>query len=360
MTKAKYSPDWIPPPGATIEDLLASSARSRQALIEQLGTATSEKLFTGRFGINSEMATYLAREVGLSKSFWLEREKLYREALERRKFEKKLLSDLPLREMKSRSFIKAVRSHAEDVDEVVRFFGEDSPESCRTHIDLLPVAIKQKASRAIVSRPGSLAVWIRAGEIEAEQVQCKHWNRQRLKETVQKFRQLTRKKNPASFLPELKRLCQNCGVALVIVRPPNGCTARGAVKRLSPEKMMLLLSFRHLSDDQFWFSFFHEIAHLLLHPLENIIIDDWEDSITNEELEADQYAAEILIPREFHADLAMLRDDRSIIRFARQLGISRGIVVGQMQFKKIVGFNRFTHLKVFYQWNSHDEVERKN
>jgi hypothetical protein len=34
---------------------------------------------------------------------------------------------------------------------------------------------------------------------------------------------------------------------------------------ISPNKAMVILSFRYLSDDHFWFTFFHEIAHLLLH-----------------------------------------------------------------------------------------------
>ncbi|MFX9089566.1 ImmA/IrrE family metallo-endopeptidase, partial [Acinetobacter baumannii] len=43
---------------------------------------------------------------------------------------------------------------------------------------------------------------------------------------------------------------------------------------LTPEKAMVLLSFRHLSDDHFWFTLFHEFAHLLLHNNQTFIDTD--------------------------------------------------------------------------------------
>ncbi|WP_437765800.1 ImmA/IrrE family metallo-endopeptidase [Sorangium sp. So ce281] len=361
MSKAEYDPDWIPPPGATIEDLLSrkASARPRQVIIERFGRGMAQQLFDGKLGIDSDVAAFLAHAVGLSKSFWLEREKLYREALDHRQREQQLLAQLPLDEMKSRAFIQPVQSHAETVDEVVKFFGKDDPESCHEHIEQLPRTIKQKTSRAITSHPGSLAVWIRAGEIEADQIECAAWNPERLQNLMPELRRLTRTEDPAQYLPELKRLCQSCGIALAVVRPPHGCSARGAVRFLSTAKAMLLLSYRHLSNDQFWFSFFHELAHLLLHSRGSIIVDDWEDSETKEEHEADQYAAQILIPSEFQTWLTSLRDERSIISFARRIGVSRGIVVGQMQHKRIVEYQKFNRLKIYYQWNSHNEIELK-
>lgn len=362
MSKADYNPDWIPPPGATIEDLLSRRelVRPRQVIVERLGPGSAQQLLSGKLEINADIAAFLAQEIGLTKSFWLERERLYREALARRKYEQQFLAEFPLAEMKTRALIPPVRSHAEIVDEVVKFFGKDDPESILEHIEQLPQAIKQKTSTTIVSRPGSLAVWIRAGEIEAERTVCSTWSRQRLQALLPELRKLTRTKNPAKFLPELKAHCQGCGIALVVVRVPDGCRARGAVRFMSADKAMVLVSFRHLSDDQFWFSFFHELAHLLLHPTEHVIVDDdLEDSQTQEEVEADLYAGQILIPAEFKPELASLRDERSIIAFARKLGISRGIVVGQMQHNKIIGHHQFNRLKITYQWNSHNEIEQK-
>jgi Zn-dependent peptidase ImmA (M78 family) len=97
----------------------------------------------------------------------------------------------------------------------------------------------------------------------------------------------------------------------------------------------------------------------LLHPQEDIIIDDSDDSTTGKEIEADRFAANLLIPAEFQHELRSLRDNRSVIAFARRVGISRGIVVGQMQYQKIMGFDRFNNLKIYYQWDNSDHIEKK-
>ena len=39
----------------------------------------------------------------------------------------------------------------------------------------------------------------------------------------------------------------------------------GATRWLTPEKALIQLSLRHKSDDQLWFTFFHETGHVLLH-----------------------------------------------------------------------------------------------
>jgi HTH-type transcriptional regulator / antitoxin HigA len=362
MSKNNYNPDWIPPPGATVEDLLSRSSVADPLLLiaRHLGHERAEKLVDGQLPIDLDIARLLASKVGLSVTFWLERERLYRTALAQRHVEKQLLSELPLDEMRKRALIKPLYSHAEEVAEVVEFFGKNDFESCREHVEHLPELIKQKTSQTIASRPGALAVWIRAGELEASQTECASWSAERLRGMLPEFRKLTRTEDPRKYLPALKTLCQDCGIAFVVLRALNGCRARGAVKFISPEKVMLLVSYRHLRDDQFWFSFFHELAHLLLHADGGTVVDDdWDDSVTREEVEADQFAADVLIPPQHQSVLLSLRDDRSIIQFARRVGVSRGVVVGQMQYKKIIGFESFNHLKTHYRWGDADQVERK-
>lgn len=361
MRRSEYNPDWIPPPGATIEDLLLRRGISDSSglFAEHLDKSETAQLLKGDLTIDSKLATWIASSVGLSVSFWLERERLYRAALRKREEEKELLEELPLDDMRKRGFISSVSSHAEAVAKVVEFFGVNDAVTCSTHIQQLPTTIKQKASRAIESRRGSLAAWVRAGEIAANQIDCAVWNPHQLQELLPEFRKLTREEDPAKYLPEIKSLSARCGIAFVVSRAFNGCRARGVMKFLSPTKAMVLLSYRHLTDDQFWFSVFHELAHLLLHAEEKTIIDDWEDSVTAKELEADRFASETLIPPEFHGELHSLHDARSIIRFARRIGVSRGIVVGQMQYRGIFGHENFNHLKVFYRWNDRHEIERK-
>lgn len=117
---------------------------------------------------------------------------------------------------------------------------------------------------------------------------------------------------------------------------------------------MLLLSFRYLSDDHFWFTFFHEAGHIVLHKSNAAFIEDNspDKNYSNEEKEANIFAGEILIPHELQGELSRLRGNkRNIISFAMKAGVSPGIVVGQMQHRGIIDHKYLNSFKRRYDWN---------
>jgi hypothetical protein len=207
-----------------------------------------------------------------------------------------------------------------------------------------------------------VAAWLRQGEIEAEDLSCDVWNPSAFQAVLGKLRQLTRQKDPNVFVPQLQQACASAGVAVVVARAPSGCRASGAVRFLSEEKTLLQLSFRYLTDDHFWFTFFHEAGHLLLHKdriaFLQAVRGDYQgllegaDSLSDEEEEeANRFAAEHLVPRRFQESLAQVRlATAPIIRLASVLGISPGIVVGQLQHMGRLRPNQFNSLKRRYRW----------
>jgi Zn-dependent peptidase ImmA (M78 family) len=171
------------------------------------------------------------------------------------------------------------------------------------------------------------------------------------------LRSLTRKKHPQTFIAELTEKCAECGVAVVVVRAPKGCHASGATLFLTPQKAVLMLSFRHLSEDQFWFTFFHEAGHLVLHGSESLFVE-WEQSHTSkEESEANDFAGNTLVPVESQpAMLALPARAMAIIRFAQKVGVSPGIIVGQMQHRERLKRDQLNRLKRWFEWADSGEV----
>jgi Zn-dependent peptidase ImmA (M78 family) len=113
----------------------------------------------------------------------------------------------------------------------------------------------------------------------------------------------------------------------------------------------LQLSFRYLSDDQFWFSFFHEAGHLFLHGREGFFLEGMGTPATPQEQEANAFAERILVPPEWRDKMLALRtDSREVIRFARKLGIAPGIVVGQLQHYGRVKRSHLNGLKRRFTW----------
>lgn len=126
----------------------------------------------------------------------------------------------------------------------------------------------------------------------------------------------------------------------------------GATRWLSQDKALIQLSLHYKRADQFWFSFFHEAGHILLHGKREIFVEERKGSIDRNEEEANKFAADLLIPPHLYNKF-IEKDDFSkaaILSFARQLTIAPSIVVGRLQRENKIGFNERHDLIVWLQW----------
>ena len=216
-------------------------------------------------------------------------------------------------------------------------------------------ATRFRTTKAFTSSEEAVLLWLRRGEMEAELASTRPWKPDNLRDRIEAIRKLTRVSNPRRFIPSLKSLLAEVGVALVVVKAPVGCRASGATRMVSPDKAMLLMSFRHRADDQFWFTLFHEIGHLVLHPTATFLDDDNVPRDDKTEKEANDFASFCIVPMERTEQLEELsQSSHAIIRFSVSTGISPGLTVGQMQHRKIIGHKRLNHLKRRWTW---DEIE---
>lgn len=80
-----FAPDWISPPGETIEDLLAEKGWTQAELAKRTGFSRKHvnDLVKGRASLSPKAALRFERELGSTARFWLSRENCYRAALER-------------------------------------------------------------------------------------------------------------------------------------------------------------------------------------------------------------------------------------------------------------------------------------
>ncbi len=138
---------------------------------------------------------------------------------------------------------------------------------------------------------------------------------------------------PEAFQPEAIRLCADAGVAVAFVPELPKVRASGAARWLSPTKALIQVNYRYKTDDQLWFTFFHEAGHILKHGKRDVFIEDGELQ-NDKEAEANKFAADFLIPpleyRRFTSRTGHYRKTE-IIEFAEQLEIAPGIVVGRLQ-----------------------------
>ncbi|HTD24518.1 MAG TPA: ImmA/IrrE family metallo-endopeptidase [Terriglobales bacterium] len=358
MAENPFKPDWVSCPGETMADILEERSCSSTEFAQRMGYSAKQvsELLKGRTTISFETACRLELVLGATADFWIAREAQYSgtvaHAQNKVKFtgQESWLSELPLKDMRRYGWLAPDLSVSDPVTACLRFFGVADVQAWRaTYHNLLEMAAF-RTSPTFHSQPGALAAWMRQGEIESAAIDCKPWHTAGFQRALSEIRPLTRKRDPRLFIPELTRCCAEHGVAVVIVRAPEGCRASGATRFLSEKKALLLLSFRYLSDDHFWFTFFHEAAHLLLHSKKALFLEGEKVSSVEED-EANEFAAHVLVPSEFQDKLEHLPVDRHDIRnFARMIGVSPGIILGQLQHLGRARRNQLDHLKVRFSW----------
>lgn len=349
-----FSPNWASPPGATVRDLMSSFSWSHSDFADRLGEPPLrvKKLLAGDLQLTDQLAKKLAIVFNSSPEFWLSRESRYRQSLERISENKKWLASLPESYMKRIGLIPKSDSLSDRVVSILNFFDLPSIQDWNAEHSGTNRIAAFRTSATLKADEGATLVWLRQGEIAANQAQCAPLNLEGFKSSLQRIRLLTREGDPKVFVPKLKQICADNGVVVSIIRTPPGCRASGVARFLRTGKPQIMLSFRYLSDDHFWFTFFHEAAHLILHNQSRIFLDGVEHQTRDQlEIEANDFASDMLIPREFCSELETLPlEYRPIMKFARKLGIAPGIVVGQLQFKKICPPNWLNKLKTRYSW----------
>lgn len=363
----QFLPDWASPPGETIADILEERGITTKQFSRttSLPLATIAGLISGVIEIDVRIATILSNSLGASVDFWQQRETNFREAINRLEIQAQdeatveWCRSLPFADMATFGWISSTRKPKERVSRCLQFFGVGNFNSWCNEYQKVEEGIAFRKSNSFEGNPTAVAVWIRQGQIEAAKITCNEYDPSSLESLLPELRTLTKQSDPQKFIPAIRAKCASCGVAVVVLRAPKGCTASGATFFIG-DQPVLMLSGRYLSDDHFWFTFFHEIGHILLHRNRRIFVEfesGGGDSV--EEKEANQFAQDVIIPECFREEFLRLgRDTRAVLKFARKIGVSAGLVVGQLQFHERLQNTYLNKAKKRYCWNG-SALERR-
>jgi addiction module HigA family antidote len=348
----QYLPDYVTPPGETLQEILDTIGMSKAELADRIGKTpkTIGEIIKHGAPITPTTAMELEKALGTPASFWNNRERRYRESVARQQEKNRLkkeadwLKTLPILEMKKAGWIKKFDNKIEQIDEVLRFFGVASSKQWKTLWLSSSPAFRQ--SKAFANKPESCSVWLRKGELEAKQINCKPFNRERFRLALNAIRLLTRTK-PEQFESKTVQKCAEVGVAVVFVPPIKGAPVYGATRWLTSDKALIQLSLRGKFEDLLWFTFFHEAGHILLHGKKEIFIEDNHDQ-TEKELQADRFATNFLIPHSSwkrFVSIGNYKKEASVKKFAAQQKISPAIVVGRLQHEKLLPYSHLNGLR---------------
>ncbi|WP_329447969.1 ImmA/IrrE family metallo-endopeptidase [Streptomyces sp. NBC_01426] len=342
-----YAPQTVPPPGETLKETLEALGIPQADLARRTGLSTKHinQVIQGAAPLSPDTALLLERATGVPAAVWNAREAAWRTQLAREEEEKALadhvgwLDNFPLLELVSRNVLPDRAKNVHNLRRLLDFFGVASPDVAENLWRGYRTAFRR--STVLSRNEYATATWLRLAEREARERDCGPYDRAALTALLPCLRALSLEEQN-TWSGELPRLCAQVGVAVVFVPALTKTSVSGATRWLMPDKAMVVLSDRFKKDDQFWFTFFHELGHVLLHGKRLTFMDDTENlSPTKQhedtsEDEANDFAANVLVPPQHVAAYGKLAATRhlslsAIEAFARTAGIAPGIVVGRLQ-----------------------------
>lgn len=354
----KYKPDFVVPPGTTLKELLQKIGMTQSELATRISRPlkTINEIINGSVMITPETSLQFEKALNIPASFWNNLQKNYQEKLarieqrERLKGEVNLLDEFPYQTAAKYGWLEKADDKIERVENILSFFGVDSLKLVQK---IYPVVFRLHNGKT--TSPISLAIWLRKGEIDGQNIQTSSYNSEGIYGLINKFKTYTLE-SPKTFIPTLVDEMAKNGVALVFTRNLPNTLVCGATRWLTPEKALVQLSLRGSYADIMWFTLFHELAHILLHGKKERFIDlkEKRSGDQDEETEADRFAAIQLIPKnEFDSLVSSGNFSADNIKaIATRLEIHPGIIVGRLQHEKIIGFNQLNQLRVKYIWEN--------
>ena len=305
------------------------------------------KLVNGEVQLTPETAVRLEMVLGVPARFWNNLEAIYREKLIKAEAENAMDADIelakrfPYSEMAKFGWVPATREAKEKVVNLRKYFevvdlsllGSEQ----LTRIACRRLAITEKSDLALMA-------WAQQAKVKARDIQTAPINIKGLISAMPELRKMTILK-PKEFCPQIKKCLASCGIALVFLPHLKGSFLQGA-SFADGNKIVVGLTARGKDADKFWFSLFHELAHIVLGH-----VGQPDGTSEEDEKAADKWSGDTLIASEDFEEFRSERDysQRSVIRFANAQGIAPGIVVGRMQRERMIKYSLLNNLKEKYE-----------
>ena len=337
------------PPGATIKEQLNDRGMSQKEFAARMDMSEKHisKLINGDVQLTPETAVKLEMVLGVPAKFWNNLEAIYREKIIKAETENAMDADaeiakrFPYSEMAKLGWVPETREANEKVINLRKYFevvqlsllGSDQI----TRIACRRLAITDKSDLALMA-------WAQEAKIKARGIQTAPINIKGLILAMPKIRKMTVLK-PKEFCPKIKKYLAECGIALVFPPHLKGSFLQGA-SFMDGKKLVVGLTARGKDADKFWFSLFHELAHIALGHVGRPNGTSEED-----EKAADKWSGDILIKSEDFEQFRINQDysEQSVVQFAKDQGIAPGIVVGRMQLEGMIKYSMLNNLKEKYE-----------
>lgn len=346
----------VQPPGERIKRLLSERDLTQHdlAMITGLSRQSVNSIISGRTNITPETAIVLANAFGDEASEWLRLDNEHRLSLIQNKDMNEvqqrasILQLAPVKDMQKRGWINSTDNFEILGAELKEFFETDNLQVFPTF------QAAYRKTESPTSEDKSVRAWLFRARQLARVLTVEHFDEMNLPEAMKELRRV------AAFAKETHRVPQilsKFGIRFVVVEQLPHTKVDGAAFWLDEKSPVIAMSIRYDRIDSFWFTLMHEFAHIKHKDLFSIDegMEEFKSSDNDNEVDiieerANTDAATSLIdPSEiesFIRRISPLYSEQKVIQFAHRLKIHPGIIVGQLQRRKEIGYNALRSLLV--------------
>lgn len=341
----EFNPNYAVPPGWILEERLELREWSQADFARRCGRSPKliSDILAGKAPIEPDTALQFEKVLDLDASVWLNLEASYQLFHARERENKQLeaavgwYEKFPVKEMIKAGILSRTDNAREGVKSLLGFFGVGSVDAWEAKMGAGAALARHTPN--LESNPEAVSVWLRLGELEATEQNCSEYEVAKFREALTKIRRLSRSK-VEEFFPIMRQLCNDAGVAVVLTPSLKGITLSGAAWWLNRKTPVIQLTLRGKWNDRFWFTFFHEAAHILLHSKKDTFIDGDKKNGAEWEEQADNWARDFLISPEVWKEFVFrgIYSKASIQEFAMAQEIAPAIVLGRLQSEGVIGW----------------------
>lgn len=347
-------------PGKILEMKLKETGMSRKELSQRTGV-TEKHISTVITGEKS-ISTAFARKLGYvfeTTSYWLDLQAKYDDEqlsiLEENSISTEEISVLkPLHEIMD-YFLeqKYIHNDCGDASKVMQMRELLNVSD----LTLIPRITYYAAYRAQLTSnvrvdPYVLFAWQRLCEKKTEGIQIvNELNISKLRSSLEKIKALMFE-NINDVVQKMQLLLADCGIAFQVVKNFRGAPVQGFIKDTGNRKVILCLTIRKQRADIFWFTLFHEIAHIL-HGDYSARFVDFDSVQSEQEAKADAFARDILIaPDIYRKYLSPARNItwNDVETMANEAHVQPYVALGRLQNDGILDWSEYSGKVVRYSW----------
>lgn len=338
-------------PSLYIKEYIDSLEMTQDEFAKRLGISGKQisLLLSEEANITVDIAFKLSLLTGTSIEFWQNLQSMYDAYIISLNEEKLYLKECKYFRMIDKEFLINLNiiNHEDKTDVAIEKLRSALPIASLELLSQPDLYSTYRTSTSIKEQEKNIVcrnVWVSLAFKHAKRINTKPFNEKKLLESIETFRAMTLQ-DPKVFFPKLQELLSECGVALVVLPSLKNSNINGVTKWMNPEKVMVALNTRGAYNDKFWFSFFHELKHVL-QKIKRRMVVGIEGNLL--EADADFYACEKLIPNDKLKEFKNYTRE-GILKFSKSINIHPGIVVGRLQREKLIEYSMFNDLKVKYE-----------